>query len=130
MRKRTVVLYIGMAVLVSILTFMLMPVYSQEDIVSLQNSAFKDRQRPAAVFPHDQHNEKAEIKECNVCHHVYEGGNKLQDESSEGQACSDCHNVKEVYPTRRLMKAYHDLCKGCHQENKKGPITCGECHRK
>lgn len=130
MRKRTVVLYIGMAVLVSILTFMLMPVYSQEDIVSLQNSAFKDRQRPAAVFPHDQHNEKAKIEECNVCHHVYKGGNKLQDESSEGQACSDCHNVKEGYSTRRLMKAYHDLCKGCHQANKKGPITCGECHRK
>ena len=27
-----------------------MPVYSQEDIVSMAGSAFKDRERPAAVF--------------------------------------------------------------------------------
>ena len=32
----------------SILTCM--PVYSQEDIVSMADSVFKDRERPAAVF--------------------------------------------------------------------------------
>jgi hypothetical protein len=26
------------------------------------------------------------------------------------------------------MKAYHDLCKGCHLEYKTGPVMCGECH--
>ncbi len=130
MRKRTVVLYIGMAALVSIFTFMLKPVYSQDDIVSLQDKAFQDSQRPAAVFVHNQHNEKAKIEECNACHHVYKGGNKIKDESSEGQACSECHKVKEESPARSLMKAYHDLCNGCHKKSNKGPITCGECHRK
>jgi hypothetical protein len=28
------------------------------------------------------------------------------------------------------MKAYHLNCKGCHQEQKKGPVMCGECHVK
>ncbi len=128
MRKRMVTLYIGMAVLVSMFYFV--PAYGQEDIVSLEDSAFTDRQRPAAVFRHDEHNEKAEIEECNVCHHVYEDGNKVEDDSSEGQGCSDCHHVEEDHPTRPLMKAYHDLCKQCHKDNDKGPVTCGECHPK
>ncbi len=128
MRKRMVTLYIGMAVLVSMFCFV--PAYGQEDIVSLEDSAFTDRQRPAAVFRHDEHNEKAEIEECNVCHHVYQEGNKVEDDSSEGQGCSDCHHVEEDHPTRPLMKAYHDLCKECHRENDKGPVTCGECHPK
>ena len=128
MRKRIVALYIGIAVLVSM--FALVPAYTQEDIMSLEDDAFMDRQRPAAVFNHDQHNEKAEIEECNVCHHIYEGGKWVEDESSEGQGCSDCHNVEEGHPTRPLMKAYHDLCKQCHLDNDKGPVTCGECHPK
>jgi len=126
MRKRTVALCIGVAVLVSI--FALVQAYAQEDIVVIKDSAFEDGQRPPAVFAHEDHNEKAEIEECNVCHHLYEGGNKVEDESSEGMGCSDCHNVKEGFPTRPLMKAYHDLCQGCHKDQGKGPRTCGECH--
>jgi predicted CXXCH cytochrome family protein len=119
-------LYVAAVILVTIL--MVGPAYSQEDIVNLADAAFKDRQRPAAVFPHDQHNEKAQIDECNVCHHVYEGGNKVEDDSSEGQGCADCHSVEEGHPTRPLMEAYHDLCTGCHGDKGAGPVTCGECH--
>ena len=126
MKKRTVTLFAVIAVSACMLAFM--PAYSQEDITALEDEAFGNRERPAAVFAHEEHNEKAEIEECNVCHHVYEGGNKVEDDSSEGQGCSDCHNVEEEQPTRSLMKAYHDLCKDCHRENNKGPATCGECH--
>ncbi|NVM21706.1 MAG: cytochrome c3 family protein [Desulfobacterales bacterium] len=117
-----------MGILVSILAFVLIPAYSQEDIVTLEDDAFGDRQRPAAVFAHEEHNEKAEIEECNVCHHLYQHGEKVEDESSESMGCADCHNVKEGYPTMPLMKAYHDMCQGCHKEKGEGPITCGECH--
>ena len=127
MRKRMVAL-LGMVVLASMLC--LVPAYAQEDIVTLEDSAFKDGQRPAAVFVHEEHNEKAEIEECSICHHVYQDGNKVEDESSEDQGCSDCHTVEGEGQTRPLMKAYHDLCKECHRENKKGPVTCGECHPK
>ena len=126
MKKKTVALLIGMVVLACMLA--LMPVYSQEDMTSLKDDAFGEGQRPAAAFVHEDHNEKAEIEECNACHHVHKDGELVEDESSEDMGCSDCHNVKEGYPTRPLMKAYHDLCGGCHKEKGPGPITCGECH--
>ena len=132
MRKRSVALSIATTVLVSIFFVW---AHAQDDVVTLEDSAFKDRQRPAAVFPHDEHNENAMIEECNVCHHVYEGGNKVADESSEGEECSGCHKVEGEAKSTPLMKAYHDMCKGCHlkrgDEGKKtGPVTCGECHPK
>jgi hypothetical protein len=114
-------------VAVSMLT--LVPTYSQEDMATLEDSGFKDRQRPAAIFAHDAHSEKAEIDECNVCHHVYKEGKKIADDSSEGQECSECHQLKAYQENAiPLMKAYHALCKGCHQRKKGGPLTCGECH--
>ncbi len=126
MRRRTGALIIGMAVLACIFTFM--PAFSQYDMTHLADDAFGEKQRPPAVFNHDQHNEIAEIYECNVCHHKYQDGELLEYESSEDMECSDCHNVKEGYPNPPLMKAYHDLCQGCHEERGAGPITCGECH--
>lgn len=104
------------------------PTFSYEGQTSPRNSPFKDKQRAFALFAHDEHNEKADIEECNVCHHLYQFGEKVEDESSEDIRCSDCHHVQRGYPTRPLMKAYHDLCKSCHKENRVGPITCGECH--
>ena len=126
MKKRALMLLTGMAVLASMLA--LRYTFSQEDIVSLEDSAFEDRKRPGAVFVHEDHNEKAKIEECNVCHHVFEDGKKVEDESSEDMSCSECHKVKSDGNTKALMRAYHDLCKSCHQENKSGPIMCGECH--
>ena len=49
---------------------------------------------PAAVFRHDEHNEMALIEECIECHHIYENGDKSEDESSEDQSCSECHDEK------------------------------------
>lgn len=126
MNGRTFVLIMGIAVLVFTMT--ISPVFSQYDMTHLSDEAFGEGQRPPAVFNHEEHNEIAEIYECNVCHHMYKDGQLLEYESSEDMRCSDCHNVKEGYPTRPLMDAYHDMCKGCHQERGAGPITCGECH--
>jgi len=107
--------------------------YAQEDMKEIDNSVFGNPQRPPAVFSHDEHNENADISECNECHHVYENGVRLEYESSEDQYCSDCHNLKKMSngngkPT--LMKAFHTNCKGCHMEIMAGPVMCGECHVK
>ena len=110
--------------------FLLVSVYSQEDMEKINNQAFSNPQRPPSVFRHDEHNEAAEIEECNVCHHVYEDGQLLEDESSEDQSCADCHELEAVGNQPSLEKAYHLNCKGCHLKQKKGPITCGECHVK
>ena len=128
MKRLRIGLLIGMTALAWVMVSSSIPAYSQEDITSLKDEAFGKGQRPPAVFVHEAHNEKAEIEDCNVCHHVYRNGKNVEDESSEDSRCSDCHNMKKGYPTRPLMKAYHDLCKGCHKAKKAGPITCGECH--
>jgi hypothetical protein len=104
-------------------------IYAQEDMVVINSDGFERSQRPPAVFRHDEHNEAAEIEECNECHHVYDDNGRLvEDESSEDQLCSDCHEEKASGRRPALMKAFHTNCKGCHQEKKNGPVMCGQCH--
>jgi hypothetical protein len=118
---------IVLAVMVSTLIFL--SAHSQEDMIVVNSDVFENQQRPPAVFHHDEHNEIAEIEECNECHHVYdEDGKRVEDESSEDQRCSDCHELEASGRKPALMKAFHANCKGCHQEKKKGPIMCGQCH--
>ena len=110
--------------------FFIVPAYAQEDMVVVEGDRFENQRRPAAVFRHDDHNDAAEIEECNECHHVYENGERLADESSEDQRCSDCHTEKTSGTQPGLRKAFHLNCKGCHQTKKQGPVMCGECHRR
>ena len=122
--KRTIFLLM-VPLMVGIL---LIPAFSQEDMEVVDNEGFSKKQRPPAIFRHDAHNETAQIEECNECHHVYENGEKLEDESSEDQSCAECHDEKSNGNTPGLKKAFHTNCKGCHLEQKKGPIMCGSCH--
>ena len=122
------IVLIAASVLISML--MLMPAYSQEDVETIDNSCFETPRRPPAIFQHDLHNETAEVEECNVCHHVYEDGQLLEDESSEDERCAACHLEKEEGRKPSLMKAFHTNCKGCHESEKAGPLMCGECHVK
>lgn len=106
-------------------------VYSQEDMREIDNQVFPNPRRPPAVFAHDEHNERAEIYECQTCHHVYgEDGELLKDESSEDQRCSDCHELEQKGSKPSLEKAFHLNCKGCHKMRRSGPAMCGECHPK
>jgi len=121
----------GMIIIAGILflsSIMLLSVHSQEDMAEVDRSAFTNPQRPVAVFKHDVHNQNAEIENCNECHHVYEDGKLLEDESSEDQRCADCHGPEAEANKPSLVKAFHSNCKGCHKKQKKGPILCGECH--
>jgi len=107
---------------------LMIPAFSQEDMQVVDNEGFSKKQRPPVVFRHDEHNETAQIEDCSECHHVYENGEKLEDESSEDQSCSECHAEKSAENKPGLKKAFHSNCKGCHLEQKKGPIMCGKCH--
>jgi hypothetical protein len=100
-------------------------------MVVINSDAFENPRRPPAVFHHDEHNELAEIEECNACHHVYDDNGRLvEDESSEDQRCSDCHQMAASGRKPPLMKAFHLNCKGCHKALKNGPTMCGQCHVK
>jgi len=114
---------------IALISFLLtLPAFAQEDMVVVEGDSFEDQRRPPSVFRHDSHNETAGIEECNECHHVYENGERLADESSEDQRCSDCHTEKASGRQPGLRKAFHLNCKGCHQTKKQGPVMCGECH--
>lgn len=103
-----------------------------EEMERLEVSAFDNPKRPGAVFSHDDHNEKAGLEDnCALCHHVYENGKLVEDESSEDMSCSECHNVKPDDSNGvGLEAAYHRRCIECHYEAAKGPVLCGECHLK
>ena len=121
--------FICTGLMVTLLIFL--SAYSQEDMMVVNSDAFDNPQRPPSMFRHDEHNERAEIEECNECHHVYNDDGKLvEDESSEDQRCSDCHELERSGRKPALMKAFHANCKGCHKEQKKGPLMCGQCHVK
>ena len=123
MNKKNLMLY---SIAVTVVSFLVMTAYSQENVKSVQDSAFKAKMRPDPVFQHDEHNKKAEIDDCATCHHVYKDGVKLEDETSEDMECSDCHKIDgDPMP---LVTKYHLRCKGCHEEKKAGPIMCSECH--
>ena len=94
----------------------------------VDNDVFSNPQRPPAVFQHDTHNETAAIEECAGCHHLYEDGELVADESSEDRRCADCHGGSDSGSQPGLVKAFHINCKGCHLQQKAGPILCGECH--
>ena len=108
----------------------ILPGYTQEDIKAVNDPAFEKKLRPVVPFLHDEHNENAAIEECNVCHHLFEEGKKVEDESSEDRSCSECHTPENVENPVSLVKVFHARCKGCHLEKKAGPIQCGECHKK
>ena len=125
MKKRLLLVMMVPAICI----FLILPALSQEEMQLIEDDGFQKRQRPAAAFKHDEHNELAEVEACNECHHIYEDGEKT-DDSSEDQGCSDCHEREASGNTPALMKAFHMNCKGCHVDRKQGPIMCGECHVK
>lgn len=105
----------------------------QDDVAEasrMDTSAFEKLRRPAALFDHDEHNEKAALEDCAVCHHVWENGKVVEDESSEDSSCSECHGL-EPGPenSMALANAYHTQCRTCHSDAGKGPLLCGQCHK-
>ncbi len=45
--------------------------------------------------------------------------------------CTKCHATEQGGKIEGFSKDWaHKTCKGCHEEMKKGPTKCGECHKK
>jgi hypothetical protein len=107
---------------------------AQPDKIILDSSKTSDKKgRPAVTFPHNRHIEVGLA--CKDCHHIYENGKNVLDESkleagNQDIRCSTCHGSK-LRPN--LQQAFHDQCMGCHmkyhkEKKKTGPRYCGECH--
>jgi len=122
-------LKLGGRIVILTLIVLVAPGFTQEDMLFVDNSVFVTPARPAATFEHDAHNEESGIEDCNICHHLYADGQLVEDESSEDQPCADCHGSKQAGNKPSLRRAFHLNCKGCHLEQKAGPIMCGQCHQ-
>jgi hypothetical protein len=79
------------------------------------------------TFPHKIHADREDVQ-CTTCHHTYQG-------EGSPQPCTGCH-TKDSTDVPKTMKAFHDSCKGCHEEKaqageKSGPVKpCAGCHVK
>ena len=101
-----------------------------KSITFLNNDNFANHQEPPSAFGHDFHNLGLNI-ECEECHHVYENGVLIKDKSSDKKRCIECHPLKATDEYKiPLLQAFHSSCEGCHVKEKKGPVMCGECHKR
>ena len=105
---------IGCIIVVWVLVLTVAQSFSQEEMRVVDNAVFDRPARVPAVFEHDIHNETADLDDCTVCHHLYEDGKLVEDESSEDQACAECHAINGSGSNPSLRRAYHLNCKGCH----------------
>ena len=45
--------------------------------------------------------------------------------------CTPCHDSAKGGKIAGLGKDWaHKTCKGCHEQMKKGPVKCNDCHKK
>lgn len=119
---------LGASFIVALSVLGAIPAWTQDTVLKTQ--AFGTLTRPVALFDHDTHNEKAGLDDCAICHHVYRNGKLVAGESSEDKACSDCHTLQGQGRQPGLRVAYHTACAGCHTTKAKGPLACGQCHRR
>jgi uncharacterized paraquat-inducible protein A len=80
------------------------------------------------TLDHKKHSETLKI-DCLKCHHTWKAG------ETSGKICTDCHKATAEGKTPSLKDAFHQTCKGCHDELKKagkpaGPTGCTQCHVK
>ena len=120
-----------LAALIGVLALGVSAAVSQEDMKIVKAEAFTAHTRPAALFVHDAHNEKAMIDDCGECHHGKDKTGKLdKSDITAGTPCADCHAVDAKQGVTPLKRAYHQQCIRCHVEKKLGPTYCGGCHKR
>ena len=97
-------------------------------IVLFDHKAHETRVNPDPRYRYPAKSEAT----CAGCHHTVDQTGVIQ-----LWKCASCHrnsgnpeNPKNAdFDALWSERAFHDQCIGCHQASKKGPITCGECHR-
>ncbi len=107
-----------------------------EDILIENEGYATDRKGPVS-FSHLSHSEDYGV-ECRECHHIYEDGENVWDESDEVQKCRECHIPTENRgKVKKLKIAFHRKCKNCHRKLTKEGMSddapyrkCSDCHEK
>ncbi len=112
-----------------ILTVFIVPfLFSKEHMIYGSDPSILHQ--PRVVFEHDDHNDLAGVEACDICHHDYSDLPVFNNDDYEEKDCAECHIRNQKLKTTSLMTVMHKSCKGCHMDMQKGPVLCGECHRK
>jgi hypothetical protein len=97
-------------------------------MLKVTEDAFRNKQRPPAVFDHEAHVRETGRDRCSACHHLYRKTPTLT-YAIPGQECSDCHLLDmEHESVPALQESYHQMCIDCHEQGGNAPLACGECH--
>ena len=81
--------------------------------IMFQNKAGK------VLFTHSIHTGEY-TEDCLTCHHNIE--------DDEEYNCSVCHDETGEETGVAKVDAFHDQCKGCHEDVGAGPVECNSCH--
>ena len=127
MTKRLTALLAGLA-----LGAWLSPAFAQfgSPAGELQPDGLPAPRKLAVSFEHNEHNKKAKLKNCIVCHHGLKNGKRVTTGKGIERRCSDCHLERPMTHTdpASLMTVGHASCQGCHKVKAKGPVKCSQCH--
>jgi hypothetical protein len=119
-RKQRIIAYIiGIILLVvAIIAYAAFPRKAAEEPLRI---VFKSK-AGNVLFDHREHaSEDGYALECTDCHHMMEEG-------ETPLACGECHLSDDEEETPKRSDAFHDQCKGCHEDNDAGPVECSACH--
>lgn len=130
MMKEVVMRYVKWFPGVLILFIFITTALTQENVILLNSDELGEHQRPLVTFSHKNHEDRMD---CIRCHHDYDEFGTNQ--GGEGQRCAGCHQKEADENPIPLMRAFHLLCKECHQkisprEKYNPPIMCGQCHKR
>ena len=94
---------------------------AQDNKISIAHTEiFGKLQRPQVIFDHKKHAEAYKTKGCTECHPV----------NDKNELIFNFPKKVKGKSAKAVMKAFHDECIDCHKKEKKGPVTCNNCHMK
>ena len=150
MNKRLLVITVTVAIAALFITAGIYAGTEYEDMIKLENPAYKKREYKTVTLSHRKHVEEYKAS-CGECHH--DKDNKPLDlkEGDDVQVCIECHKKPEYIKGKKAKgltkeqkreyhaNAFHDNCKGCHKKFNKekglkskdkgyAPNTCKTCH--
>jgi hypothetical protein len=102
----------GLLLVVGVVCYAAFPEETPEEPVRLMFKTTAGK----VMFDHKTHSADTGYDiACDDCHH----------EGDEPVACSECHEQDSEV---KRSDAFHDQCKGCHEEAEAGPVECATCH--
>jgi hypothetical protein len=120
-KEKTVAYYLaGILLLVAVVCYAAYPIKPPEPPLRIMFKNIAGN----VLFDHKEHtSDKGYGLKCKECHH------DMDKEGQKATPCGECHKAQEGEGMGPLRSdAFHQQCKGCHEEGGQGPVNCSACH--